>query len=253
MHVRSTVSFSPVDLQGKTVIVTGASSGIGEAAARAFSAAGANVVLAARNRRALDSLADQLGRERTLVAVTDVTERDQVEAMVGAAVERFGRLDILVNNAGVGLRGAIDTIDPADFELLFQVNLMGPLHAMQTGIRAMKKTGGGMIVNISSGTSRIVVPFLGGAYPALKRALEIMSDYARVQLAGDGIKVLVVLPYLTVTPFAANALGQTGSPPSDVAARFRNLPPAHSAEFVAEKILEGVRTEATEITLAPAA
>jgi NAD(P)-dependent dehydrogenase (short-subunit alcohol dehydrogenase family) len=67
---------------------------------------------------------------------------------------------------------------------------------MQAAIRTMRKTGGGTIVNISSGTSRIVVPFLGGAYPALKRALEILSDYARVQLVDEGIKVLVVLPYI---------------------------------------------------------
>lgn len=250
-----------MDPQGKTVIITGASSGIGAAAARAFAAAGSNVVLAARNRKALEALADELGSNRALAVATDVTDRDQVEALVNATVERFGRLDIIVNNAGVGLRGPIDTVDPADFERLFHVNLMGPLYGMQAAIRAMRKTGGGTIVNISSGTSRIVVPFLGGAYPALKRALEIMSDYARVQLAGENIKVLVVLPYLTTTPFGANALGQggatrnAGAPPGalppDIAARFRDLPPAHSAEFVAEKILEGVRGDLTEISLSP--
>lgn len=241
-----------MDLQGKTVIITGASSGIGEAAARAFFAAGSNVVLAARNRQKLDSIVGQLGRDRALAVTADVTQRDQVEAMVDQAVARFGRLDVLVNNAGVGLRGSIDAIDPGDFERLFQVNLMGPLLGMQAAIRAMRKTGGGMIVNISSGTSRIVVPFLGGAYPALKRALEIMSDYARVQLADEGIKFLVVLPYLTTTAFGANALGQPlGGPPPDMAARFRDLPSAHSAEFVAEKILEGVRGDLTEISLSP--
>jgi NAD(P)-dependent dehydrogenase (short-subunit alcohol dehydrogenase family) len=241
-----------MDPQGKTVIITGASSGIGEAAARAFVAAGSNVVLAARNRQALESLAEQLGRERTLVLPTDVTQRDQVEALVHGAVERFGRLDVIVNNAGVGLRPPIAEVDPQDFERLFQVNLMGPLLGMQAAIRAMRKTGGGMIVNISSGTSRMVLPFLGGTYPALKRALEIMSDYARMQLAGESIKVLVVLPYITSTRFIENALGHGGTLPPNMAALRGNLPRAHSAEFVAEKILEGVRAEATEISLAPA-
>lgn len=241
-----------MDPQGKTVIVTGASSGIGEAAARAFAAASSNVVLAARNRAKLDTIAAELGGNRARAVTADVSQRDQVEALVAAAVARFGRLDILVNNAGVGLRAPIDTVDPADFERLFHVNLMGPLLCTQAAIRAMRKTGGGMIVNISSGTSRVMVPFLGGAYPALKRALEIMSDYARAQLAPENIKVLVVLPYLTATPFGANALGHApGPPPPEFAARLREMPPAHTAEFVAGKILDGVRGDLTEVSLSP--
>ncbi len=218
-------------------------------------------MLASRNQEALAALAAELGHERTLAVATDVAERDQVDALVERAVERFGRLDVMVNNAGVGLRSSVADLDPDDFERLFQVNLMGPLYGMQAAIRAMRQTGGGQtgggrtgggtIVNISSGTSRIVVPFIGSAYPALKRALEIMSDYARAELAGDGIRVLVVLPYLTDTNFGKNALGNRGLPAPEFAAMRRNLPPAHSAEFVAERIVEGVRNEETEISLAP--
>ena len=241
-----------MDLRGKTVIVTGASAGIGEALARAFVTAGANVVLASRNVEALNSLSNELGQEQTLVVPTDVTQRDQVEALVNRTVERFGRLDVLVNNAGVGLMSSVADLDPDEFQQLFQVNLMGPLLGMQAAIRAMRKTGGGTIVNISSGTSRIVVPFLGGAYPALKRALEILSDYARVQLADESIKVLVVLPYITMTKFADNALGRRAAVAPDFDAVRRNLPPAHTAEFVADKVLEALRNGATEISLAPA-
>jgi NAD(P)-dependent dehydrogenase (short-subunit alcohol dehydrogenase family) len=218
-------------------------------------AAGANVILAARNQAALAALENELGHERSLAVATDVTDRSQVDALVERAVERFGRLDVIVNNAGIGLRASVADLDPDDFERLFQVNLMGPIYGMQAAIRAMRKTGGGMIVNISSGTSRIIVPILGGGYPALKRALEVMSDYARVELAGDGIKVLVVLPYLTDTNFGKNALGNTqgsrGLPAPDFAAMRRNLPPAHSADFAAARIVEGVRNEETEISLAP--
>jgi NAD(P)-dependent dehydrogenase (short-subunit alcohol dehydrogenase family) len=240
-----------MDPRGRTVIVTGASAGIGKALARAFVSGGANVVLASRNVQALNSLANELGQEQTLVVPTDVTQQDQIDALVDRTVERFGRLDVLVNNAGVGLNSSVADLNPDEFQRLFQVNLMGPLYGMQAAIRTMRKTGGGTIVNISSGTSRIVVPFLGGAYPALKRALEILSDYARAQLADEGIKVLVVLPYITATNFAENALGRRAAAVPNLDAIRRNLPPAHTVEFVAEKVLEGLRNDATEISLAP--
>jgi NAD(P)-dependent dehydrogenase (short-subunit alcohol dehydrogenase family) len=240
-----------MDPRGRTVIVTGASAGIGKALARAFVSGGANVVLASRNVQALNSLANELGQEQTLVVPTDVTQRDQIDALVDRTVERFGRLDVLVNNAGVGLNSSVADLNPDEFQRLFQVNLMGPLYGMQAAIRTMRKTGGGTIVNISSGTSRIVVPFLGGAYPALKRALEILSDYTRAQLADEGIKVLVVLPYITATNFAENALGRRAAAVPNLDAIRRNLPPAHTVEFVAEKVLEGLRNDATEISLAP--
>ena len=96
------------------------------------------------------------------------------------------------------------------------------------------------------------MPSLGGAYPALKRALEILSDYARAQLADEGIKVMVVLPYITATNFADNALGHRAASVLNFDAVRRNLPPPHTVEFVAEKVLEGLRKDATEIRLAPA-
>jgi NAD(P)-dependent dehydrogenase (short-subunit alcohol dehydrogenase family) len=187
-----------------------------------------------------------------MAVATDVTDRAQVDAMVDRAVDRFGRLDVIVNNAGVGLRSSIADLDSDAFERLFQVNMMGPLYGMQAAIRAMRKTGGGTIVNISSGTSRIVVPFIGGGYPALKRALEVLSDYVRVGLAGDNIKVLAVLPCLAATNFAKNALGSSiASPASHFDMARRNLPPAQIAEFVAERIVDALRKDETEISLAP--
>src|SRR6266567_4758554 len=125
-----------MDPRGKTVIVTGASAGIGKALARAFVAGGANIVLASRNVQALNSLVNELGQEQTLVVPTDVTQRVQIDRLVDRTVERFGRLDVLVNNAGVGLMSSVADLDPDEFQQLFQVNLMGPLHGMQAAIRA---------------------------------------------------------------------------------------------------------------------
>src|ERR1017187_692487 len=129
-----------MDPRGRTAIVTGASAGIGKALARAFVSGGANVVLASRNVQALNSLANELGQEQTLVVPTDVTQRDQIDALVDRTVERFGRLDVLVNNAGVGLNSSVADLNPDEFQRLFQVNLRGPLYALQDAIRTMRKS-----------------------------------------------------------------------------------------------------------------
>jgi short-subunit dehydrogenase len=115
----------------------------------------------------------------------------------------------------------------------------------------MRKTGGGLIVNISSGTSRIVVPALGGGYPAQKRCLEVLSDYLRAQLEGDHIRVLVMLPYITETNLARNALGSRGDQVKYVPVKRSDLPPPDSAEKVADRIVQAIRAEETEVNMFP--
>lgn len=240
-----------MEIEGATVVVTGASSGIGAATARAFADAGAKVVLAARNVDALGRIVEEVGEARALAVRTDVTVKKEVDALIGRAVDRFGRVDVMVNNAGVGLATPIPELDPADMEHALAVNVMGPLHGLQAAARAMRETGGGTIVNVSSGTSRIFEPRLGGAYPAMKRMLEILSDYARAQLEADHIRVMVVLPYIIATRFFENALGDRSGLAAAHGGRIPNLPPPDPPAKVAAAIVDGVREERDEVRLAP--
>jgi len=195
-------------IEGSVVIVTGASSGIGLALARRFAEDGAAVVLAARSTEKLTAIAKSL-RSRggeALAVPTDATQRDQVDRLVATACERYGRLDILVNNAGRGAAGHAADAPAAHYRALFELNVLGPLHAMQAAIPRMRGQGSGLIVNMSSGAGRLAVPGLS-AYGASKAALDLISNTARRELARDNIRVLTVYPPNTESEAAANMLG----------------------------------------------
>jgi len=192
-------------LEGKVAVVTGASSGIGEATARELASRGASVVLASR---AVDRL-EVLRREITasgglaLAVETDVSDRGSVEAMVVRAVGELGSLDILVNNAGLGLSGRIAEVRAEDVRHVFEVNAIGPLNCIQSALPRMGE--GGRIINVSSVVGRRAIPKVG-AYCASKFALNALSDALRVEVAGrGGITVTNVYPGTTSTSFRENS------------------------------------------------
>jgi NADP-dependent 3-hydroxy acid dehydrogenase YdfG len=219
-----------MDLPNKVVIITGASMGIGAATVRVFVQAGAKVVLAARSEEPLAALAHELGDEKALAVPTDLTMRAQVDALVRQALEHYARIDILVNNAGVAMAGLVATMDPAELERVFATNVLGPLYGIQAVVPQMRQQGGGLIINISSMATKLVIPTLGG-YRATKQALNAISDNARIELAHDNIRVITVYPGQTDTHRTSS--GQGGQ--------------AQSAEFVAQKIVEGARKEPHEV------
>ena len=187
-----------MDLSNSVVLVTGASSGIGAATARAASRAGARVVLAARREDRIRQLAAGLGD--ALAVGCDVTAAGQVADAVRAATDKFGRLDVLVNNAGQGLTAPVEETDPADFRAILDLNLTAPLITMQAVLPVMRAQGSGAIVNVSSGTVFSVLP-LSGAYAASKQGLAMLSATARLELAGAGIVVSTFYPFVTSTEF----------------------------------------------------
>lgn len=191
-------------LEGRVAIVTGASSGIGEATAREFASRGASVVLAARNAGKISELEKSLSGAgyRTLAVVTDVSDRDSVDEMVRRTVEAFGTVDILVNNAGLGLSGRIEDLRAGDLRQVFEVNTVGPLNCIQAVLPHMGR--GARIINVSSVVGKRSVPKVGG-YCATKFALNALTDALRVEVADRGVSVTSVYPGTTRTAFRENS------------------------------------------------
>lgn len=217
-----------MDISGKVAIVTGASSGIGAATARLAAERGAKVVLAARRSDRINALAAEL--PDALAVTTDMRDPEQIARLIAATLDRFGRVDILVNNAGQGLHLPVEQVRLEDFRSVVELNVYGPLLAMQAVIPVMRKQGGGAIVNVSSMTSRMVLSGVG-SYAATKSALNMLSQVARKELEPDGIVVSTVYPAVTATEFHQSlaAGGRVGGGSWSVQ--------PHSAESVAEAIL----------------
>jgi len=236
-----------VEIGNSVVLVTGASSGIGAATARAAAGAGARVVLAARREDRIRALAEELPHAHAVAC--DVTDARQLAVAVQTAVDGYGRLDVLVNNAGQGLHVPLADVDPDDFRAVLELNVVAALAAMQAVVPVMRRQGAGSIVNVSSGTTLAVRPG-AGAYAASKAALNMLSSVARLELADAGIVVSTVYPFITATEFhrSLRAGGlQATAPPEEVPPELRPQRP----EQVAEVILELIRSGAERADLVP--
>jgi short-subunit dehydrogenase len=212
-------------------IVTGASSGIGLSTAIALSDRGANVALLARSTDALQKLAQQL--PGSLPVTVDMTQFDRVREAVGAVHRHYGRIDGLVNNAGRSYAAAVEEIDPALFDEIFHLNVLGPIVAMQAVIPPMRAQGGGSIVNINSGTAFMTVPHYS-VYSSSKRALLGFSLTARAELEKDRIVVSEIYPFITATNFGKNRMGNPAAGPSS------NYADGDKPEFVAGLVRQAI-------------
>jgi NADP-dependent 3-hydroxy acid dehydrogenase YdfG len=189
-----------VTLSGKTAVVTGASSGIGEATARLLAQKGCNVILAARREDRLEDLAAELG-DGALAVPTDVTDPAACETLVSRAVERFGSVEVLVANAGLGLYGSIPDGNPEDWRRMFEVNVLGVLYATRAAVRHMLERGSGDVVLVSSLAGRRVPGADGTVYAATKHALTAVAEGLRMDVSGRGVRVINVEPGLVRTEF----------------------------------------------------
>lgn len=232
-----------MEVADKVALITGASAGIGMETARLLWNDGAKLAISARSKDKLDRLAEELPGSEVFAA--DMEDERAVRELVSKVHAKFGRLDILINNAGRGMDGPLESIDIAKYRKLIELNLIGPLAAMQAAIPIMRKQGGGAIVNISSGTALMYAPRLSG-YSATKRALNGLSLTARNELAQDKIVVSVVYPYVTKSDFYQNLVfdGEDRRSADQVVA---GRAPADSSAYVAGLIRAVIRSGDAEI------
>jgi NAD(P)-dependent dehydrogenase (short-subunit alcohol dehydrogenase family) len=197
-----------MSLAGKTAVVTGAGAGIGEAIARLFAQAGANVVIADivadGAERVAASIREAGGQAHTVVA--DVSQEDQVAAMFEQAAAAFGQLDVLVNNAAIFPKKPFLEVDSVFWDRLHSVNLRGTFLCLRDAIKRMKAQGtGGSIVNISSVSSMQAVVYHNATYNASKAGVNSLTKTTALEFAADGIRVNAVLPGGVPTPGAKSA------------------------------------------------
>ena len=242
-----------MDMDGKVVVVTGASMGIGEAIAKEFADAGGSVVLMSRDAKRAEAARQRIAQTggtlaqtlaqtlaRTLALACDVRKRDEIDRALAVTLDRFKRIDVWVNNAGVGIRDSVADMEMSACRELFETNFFGAVNCLQTVVPVMRKSGGGTIINISSVAGHIPVPFLT-PYSATKFALNAIGKGARVELKRDNINVLTVCPGYVQTEFSAHV----------VTNKVGNIRPQSvkgiSAERVARATYNGYRTRKREV------
>jgi short-subunit dehydrogenase len=232
-----------IPLIDQTVVITGASQGIGRETALEMGRAGASLVLAARNKEALNELATEIERigGHALAVPTDVAEYDQVERLGHQAVERFGRIDTWVNNAAVSIYATVEELQPDEMERLVRVNLLGQMFGSKVAVQHMKPRRAGMIVNVGSALSERAIP-LQSAYVATKHGVQGFSEALRLELQHEdaGIDVVVILPSSINTPLFNFARSKLGVKPMPV-------PPVYEPRVVAQAICHAAEHGGREI------
>jgi short-subunit dehydrogenase len=234
-----------MEMDGKVVVVTGASMGIGEAIAKVFADEGASVALLSRDASRAEAARQRIGHSgRTLALACDVRNREEIESALAATLDHFHRVDVWVNNAGVGIRDSVADVEASTLRELFETNFFGTINCMQAAASAMRKSkvGRGDIINISSVAGHIPVPFMA-LYSASKFAVNALGKGARLELKRDNINVLTVCPGYVSTEFGAHVVANrqgTVRPPS-----VRGI----SAERVARAVYRGYRKRKREVVV----
>lgn len=226
-------------LDGKVVVITGASEGIGAACAEAFRARGARLSLTARSEQRLAVV----GGPDALITAGDITQRETRDRVVERTIERFGAIDVLVNNAGMGMYWPSWNPRLEEARQMFELNLFAPLGMIQTVVPHMRRRKSGTIVNVGSIAGKLTVPWLT-LYSSTKWAMSSLTNGLRMELKRDGIHAIQVCPGYVKTRFQMHALGT--HPPEKVVSGKRF---AISADECAAAIVRGVERDARTVVV----
>ena len=235
-------------MESKTVVIIGASAGIGAALARKLGSDGHNLALAARREAELNAVARECGA-RAAVVVADARRRQDVDAVRDRALREFGGVDVWVNNAGRGIAREVMDLTEGDLDEMVAVNLKSALFGMQAIVPYFQKRGKGHLINVSSFLGRVPLVTFRSAYNAAKAGLNALTANLRVALAREfpDIHVSLVMPGIVRTDFARNALGGTPPLPGGAGAG-----PSQSADEVADAIARLIDEPRPEVYTNPA-
>ena len=240
-------------LDGKVAVVTGASSGIGEATVRSLAAEGAAVVAGARRKERLDGIVEEVtqGGGKAIAVECDVTNEDQAHDLVQKAVEEFGKIDILVNNAGVMLLSTVGKGLSDQWRQMFEVNVMGLLYATDAAIGVMKEQGSGHLVNISSVAGRKVTRDSSGVYAGTKHAVGAISEGLRQELLEDNIRVTIVEPGAVDTELPDHITDEDARQGLSGLLKLDRLQAPDIAEAITYAVTQPERVSVNEILIRP--
>lgn len=218
-------------LEGSVVVLTGASSGIGRAAALMFASKKAKLVLAARDASALDLVAKacELRGTEAIAVATDVRDEASVEALSTAALERFGRIDVWINDAAVYMMGSLEATPLEAVRDLLATNVMGMLHGSRAALAQFRKQGHGTLITIGSVAGKVTYA-QAGAYCASKHAVHALHECLRQEVEGSGLDVCLVVPATVDTPLYQHAANYSGR-------EILAMRPIYSPERVASAIV----------------
>ncbi|MFC6082037.1 SDR family NAD(P)-dependent oxidoreductase [Sphaerisporangium aureirubrum] len=236
-------------LDGKVVLVTGASSGIGEATALALSAEGALVAVGARRADRLESLARKAPGE-VLTLELDVTDPESVRAAVAATVDRFGALDVLVNNAGVMLSGPIAGADTTEWTRMVETNLLGSMYTVHAALPHLLASKG-TVLQISSTSGRIASAN-SGVYAATKFGITAFAESLRQEVTTQGVRVVVIEPGFVATELASHITDPTmRAAAQQMATSMRILHPEDIANAIVYALTQPEHVAVNEILIRP--
>jgi NADP-dependent 3-hydroxy acid dehydrogenase YdfG len=241
------------NIEGKVVVITGASSGLGESTARHLAKLGATVVLGARRKDRLDAIVKNIQADggKALAVQVDVANRAQVQALVQKAIDTYGKIDVLVNNAGIMPIAPLSLLKVDEWDRMIDLNVKGVLYGIAAALPHMKKQKSGHIINTASVFGFKVFAPGGTVYCATKAAVRTLSEGLRMEVHGDGIRTTVISPGAVQSELKASTSDETSSKMVSELYKAWSIPAESVARAIAYAIEQPADVDINEIVVRP--